>query len=231
MNIEHLSGFKHRIPKEGRMKVDAIFYASEVILEDLKAEDYASLRQLCNVATLPGIAEPALTMPDIHWGYGFPIGGVAAFDPGRGGVVSPGGVGFDINCGVRLLVSGLDREELAPRKNRLADALYKGIPSGVGSSRRDVELGRRDLEEILAKGVAPLVERGYGELEDLEYLESRGRFPGADPECVREHTNAASRSSARWGPAITISRCSTWTRSTTGRRPGLSVSLSGKSPS
>ena len=184
MKIEHLSGFKHRIPKEGRMKVDAIFYASEVILEDLKAEDYASLRQLCNVATLPGIAEPALTMPDIHWGYGFPIGGVAAFDPGRGGVVSPGGVGFDINCGVRLLVSGLDREEPAPRKNRLADALYKGIPSGVGSSRRDVELGRKDLEEILAKGATPLVERGYGELEDLEYLESRGRFPGADPKCV-----------------------------------------------
>ena len=184
MKIEHLSGFKHRIPKEGRMKVDAIFYASEVILEDLKAEDYASLRQLCNLATLPGITEPALTMPDIHWGYGFPIGGVAAFDPGRGGVVSPGGVGFDINCGVRLLVSGLDREELAPRKNRLADALYKGIPSGVGSSRRDVELGRRDLEEILAKGAAPLAERGYGELEDLEYLESRGRFQGADPECV-----------------------------------------------
>jgi tRNA-splicing ligase RtcB len=166
------------------MKVDAIFYASAVILEDLKAEDYASLRQLCNVATLPGIVEPALTMPDIHWGYGFPIGGVAAFDPEKDGVVSPGGVGFDVNCGVRLLVSELDREELSPHKNRLADALYKSIPSGVGSSRRDVELGRKDLEEILVGGAAPLVKRGYGERDDLDYIESRGRFPGADPKRV-----------------------------------------------
>jgi tRNA-splicing ligase RtcB len=100
MNIEHVSGFKYRIPKEGKMRVDATFYASEGILEDLRSEDYASLQQICNVATLPGVVEPALTMPDIHWGYGFPIGGVAAFDPEEGGVVSPGGVGFDINCGV-----------------------------------------------------------------------------------------------------------------------------------
>src|ERR671927_945503 len=137
MNFERLSKYKYRIPREGRMEVDAAFYASKEILEGLEAENYASLRQLANVATLPGIVEPALTMPDIHWGYGFPIGGVAAFDPQRGGVVSPGGVGFDINCGVRLLVSGLDREEVDPhegrlvrdpRKNRLADALYEGIP-------------------------------------------------------------------------------------------------------
>ena len=101
MNIEYVSGFKYRIPKEGKMRVDATFYASESILEDLKSEDYASLQQICNVATLPGVVEPALTMPDIHWGYGFPIGGVAAFDPEKEGVVSPGGVGFDINCGVR----------------------------------------------------------------------------------------------------------------------------------
>src|SRR5215207_7791637 len=105
MNIEHVSRFKYRILKEGKMRVDAEFYASEGILDDLKSEDYASLRQICNVAMLPGVVEPALSMPDIHWGYGFPIGGVAAFDPQEGGVVSPGGVGFDINCGVRLLVS------------------------------------------------------------------------------------------------------------------------------
>src|SRR4051812_39089343 len=114
------------------MRVDATFYASEGILEDLKAESYASLQQICNVATLPGVVEPALAMPDIHWGYGFPIGGVAAFDPEEGGVVSPGGVGFDISCGVRLLVSELDRKEVDlsegrlvvdPQKNRLADAL------------------------------------------------------------------------------------------------------------
>jgi tRNA-splicing ligase RtcB (3'-phosphate/5'-hydroxy nucleic acid ligase) len=98
MNLERLTQYKYRIPREGKMEVDAAFYASEKILEDLEAENYASLQQLQNVATLPGIVEPALTMPDIHWGYGFPIGGVAAFDPQRDGVVSPGGVGFDINC-------------------------------------------------------------------------------------------------------------------------------------
>src|ERR671917_1609874 len=145
MNIEHVSGFKYRIPKEGKMLVDAMFYASEGILEDLKSEDYASLQQICNVATLSGVVEPALTMPDIHWGYGFPIGGVAAFDPERGGVVSPGGVGFDINCGVRLLTSGIDREELERRKSRLADALYRAVPSGMGRGRKDFRLSREGL--------------------------------------------------------------------------------------
>jgi tRNA-splicing ligase RtcB len=129
-------------------------------------------------------------MPDIHWGYGFPIGGVAAFDPEEGGVVSPGGVGFDINCGVRLLVSEIPREEVDPhegrlvqdpRKNRLADALYEGVPSGVGKGRKDVSFSREDLEEILVGGAAPLVERGYGDPEDLENIESGGRLTGADP--------------------------------------------------
>jgi tRNA-splicing ligase RtcB len=187
VKIEHLSGFKYRIPREGKMRVDATFYASESSLEDLKAEEYASLRQLQNVATLPGIVEPALAMPDIHWGYGFPIGGVAAFDPEKGGMVSPGGVGFDINCGVRLLVSELTREDLDPNKERLADALYRSIPAGVGSSRKDAAFGRKDLKEILVRGAAPLVERGYGEPEDLRNIEAGGQFPpGADPERVSE---------------------------------------------
>jgi len=195
MNIEHVSGFKYRIPKEGKMRVDAAFYASEGILEDRKSEDYASLQQICNVATLPGVVEPALTMPDIHWGYGFPIGGVAAFDPEDGGVVSPGGVGFDINCGVRLLISELSREEVDssggrtvgdPQKNRLADALYEGIPSGVGKGRKDTGFGKKDLEEILVEGVGALVARGYGEQADLENIESSGKLPGADPKEVSE---------------------------------------------
>src|SRR5215208_5020550 len=162
MNIEHVSGFKYRIPKEGKMRVDAAFYASEGILEDLKSEDYASLRQICNVAMLPGAVEPVLTMPDIHWGYGFPIGGVAAFDPQNGGVVSPGGVGFDINCGVRLLTSALGKEELERHKGRLADALFRAIPSGVGKGRKDFRLSREELREVLLEGPAPLVERGLG---------------------------------------------------------------------
>ncbi len=186
MNFERLGRYKYRIPREGKMEVDAAFYASEKILKDLEAENYASLRQLANVATLPGIIEPALTMPDIHWGYGFPIGGVAAFDPQRGGVVSPGGVGFDINCGVRLLTSGIEREELERQNSRLADALYEAVPSGMGKGRKDFRLSRGELAEVLVEGPAPLVERGLGVAEDLEHIESGGKLAGADPWAVSE---------------------------------------------
>jgi tRNA-splicing ligase RtcB len=184
MNFERLGQYKYRIPREGKMQVDAAFYASEKILDDLVAEDYASLRQLQNVATLPGIVEPALTMPDIHWGYGFPIGGVAAFDPREGGVVSPGGVGFDVNCGVRLLTSDIQRGELERRKDRLADALYEAVPSGMGRGRTDFRMSREELAEVLVEGPAPLVERGFGEMEDLGRIESGGKLSGADPAAV-----------------------------------------------
>ena len=186
MNFERLSQYKYRIPREGKMEVDAAFYASKEILEGLEAENYASLQQLMNVATLPGIVEPALTMPDIHWGYGFPIGGVAAFDPDKGGVVSPGGVGFDVNCGVRLLTSQIEREELERRKAPLADALYEAVPSGMGRGRKDFRLSRGDFEEILVEGPTPLVERGFGETEDLEHTESGGKLSGTDPYAVSE---------------------------------------------
>jgi tRNA-splicing ligase RtcB (3'-phosphate/5'-hydroxy nucleic acid ligase) len=181
MNFERLTHYKYRIPREGKMEVDAAFYASEKILDDLEAEDYASLGQLQNVATLPGIVEPALTMPDIHWGYGFPIGGVAAFDPREGGVVSPGGVGFDINCGVRLLTSEIERGELERRKDRLADALFEAVPSGVGRGRSDLRMSRGEIERVLVEGCAPLVERVLGKAEDLGRIESGGRLAGADP--------------------------------------------------
>jgi tRNA-splicing ligase RtcB (3'-phosphate/5'-hydroxy nucleic acid ligase) len=184
MNFERLSRYKYGIPREGKMEVDATFYASEKILDDLKAENYASLRQLANVATLPGIIEPALTMPDIHWGYGFPIGGVAAFDPEEGGVVSPGGVGFDVNCGVRLLTSEIEREELERHKGRLADVLYEEIPSGMGKGRKDFRLSRDKLADVLVGGPTPLVGRGFGEVEDLEHIESGGKLVGADPGSV-----------------------------------------------
>src|SRR5919112_166946 len=184
MYFERLGRYKYRIPREGKMEVDAAFYASGKILADLEAENYASLQQLRNVATLPGIVEPALTMPDIHWGYGFPIGGVAAFDPERGGVVSPGGVGFDINCGVRLLTSGIGREELEGHKSRLANALYEKIPSGMGRGRKDFRLSREGLAEVLVEGPAPLVAKGYGDPEDLGHIESGGKLAGADPGAV-----------------------------------------------
>jgi tRNA-splicing ligase RtcB len=193
VRFERASEYRYRIPREGEMKVDAVFYASGRILEILKAEGYASLKQLKNVATLPGIVEPALAMPDIHWGYGFPIGGVAACDPEKGGVASPGGVGFDINCGVRLLTSRLRREEVdpsegrlaqGPRKVRLADELFGAIPSGLGRGRKNFRLGRERLEEVLGEGAAALVERGYGDKEDLEHIESGGKLAGADPGAV-----------------------------------------------
>src|SRR5829696_1945454 len=184
MNFERLTNYKYRIPREGKMEVDAAFYASDKILDDLEAEDYASLGQLQNVATLPGIVEPALTMPDIHWGYGFPIGGVAAFDPREGGVVSPGGVGFDVNCGVRLLTSRIERAELERRKDRLADALYEAVPSGMGRGRPDFHMSNEELELVVVEGPAPLVERGFGEAEDLDHIESGGKFEGAEPGAV-----------------------------------------------
>ncbi len=186
MRFERIAPFTYRIPRQGKMRVDAVFFASEEILQDLEAENYASLQQLMNVATLPGIVEPALAMPDIHWGYGFPIGGVAAFDPEEGGVVSPGGVGFDINCGVRLLASHLALEDLLPRQRELADALYRLVPSGVGSQRRDVRFSKKELKEILKEGAGWLVKRGFGYPEDVGFIESEGRLPWANPDKVSE---------------------------------------------
>ncbi len=178
--------YTFRIPRQGKMRTDAVFFASKPILAQLEREDYASLVQLMNVATLPGIVGPALAMPDLHWGYGFPIGGVAAFDPAAGGVVSPGGVGFDINCGVRLLASGLERRNLEPRKAWLADRLYEHVPAGVGSRRRDLKLNRKGLARVLAEGTGWVVRQGWGEAGDLEFIESGGRLEGADPGRVSE---------------------------------------------
>ncbi len=181
--FEKVAPFTYRIPRQGKMRVEAVFFASESILQQLSAEDYASLKQLQNVATLPGIVAPALAMPDIHWGYGFPIGGVAAMDA-EAGVVSPGGVGFDINCGVRLLRSSLSRAELEPVKDKLADILYARIPAGVGSERRDVRLGRKDLKRVLLEGAPYVIRLGYGVDGEARFIESGGRLAGADPERV-----------------------------------------------
>ncbi|WP_298629839.1 RNA ligase RtcB [uncultured Thermus sp.] len=186
MRFEKIAPYTYRIPRQGKMRVDAVFFASEEILKDLEGENYASLQQLMNVATLPGIVEPALAMPDIHWGYGFPIGGVAAFDPEEGGVVSPGGVGFDINCGVRLLASSLTLEDLLPRQRELADTLYRLIPSGVGSERKDVRFSKKELKEILKEGAGWLIRRGFGYPEDLRFIESEGRLPWANPDKVSD---------------------------------------------
>jgi tRNA-splicing ligase RtcB len=144
-----------------------------------------SLEQVANVATLPGIVGPSLAMPDIHWGYGFPIGGVAAFDL-EGGVVSPGGVGYDINCGVRLLRTSLKRLEVERHIEDLVNLLFRNIPSGLGSRRKDLKLRDATLFEVLRQGAGWAVKNGYGSRADLEHIEAYGKIDGAEPERVSQ---------------------------------------------
>jgi tRNA-splicing ligase RtcB len=164
------------------MRVPAVIYADEGLIRDM---DSKVSEQICNVAGLPGIVQAAYAMPDAHWGYGFPIGGVAAFDPEQGGVVSAGGVGFDISCGVRTLLTGLKREDVEEVKSRLADRLQRTIPAGVGSTGR-LHLNRREMDDMLHGGAQWAVERGYGTQEDLVRTEERGRMAGADAGQVSE---------------------------------------------
>jgi tRNA-splicing ligase RtcB len=148
--------------------------------------------QATYVATLPGIVRASYVMPDGHWGYGFPIGGVAAFDPDAGGVVSAGGVGFDISCGVRALRTGLRREDIEPVKEQLADALYRAVPAGVGSTGR-IRLSDTEMDAMLRGGARWAVERGYGTAADLERIEEGGCMVGARPEEVSDHAKNRQR--------------------------------------
>ncbi len=168
------------IRAHGKMRVPGIIYANAQLLQDM---DQKVFEQLCNVASLPGIVEAAYAMPDAHWGYGFPIGGVAAFDVDQGGVVSAGGVGFDISCGVRTLHTGLNMAELQPHKQALADALYRTIPAGVGS-RGKIHLNHKDMLGMLSGGAQWALEQGYGEARDMDRIEEHGRMAGAEPKYV-----------------------------------------------
>jgi tRNA-splicing ligase RtcB len=165
------------------MRVPGIVFASDALLPDVSAD--RSLQQVANVATLPGIVTASYAMPDVHWGYGFPIGGVAATDPARGGVVSPGGVGFDISCGVRLLVSDVDEAALAPRRGRLLDELGRATPTGLGPGGC-WPLDRRGLQEVLAGGARYAVEQGHGEPDDLLRCEDGGEVAGVDMAAVSD---------------------------------------------
>jgi len=163
------------------MRVPAIIYANESLI---RAMDHKVYEQITNVATLPGIVGNAYAMPDAHWGYGFPIGGVAAFDPEQG-VVSAGGVGFDISCGVRTLHTGLKRYDVSLLKQRLADELYRNIPAGVGSTGQ-VRLRNREMDAMLRGGAQWAVKQGYGEQQDLDLIEEHGCVQSADPDQVSE---------------------------------------------
>lgn len=180
--VEKVDDYRWRIPQSYKsgMRVPGLIYADQDMLTNILDDQAAE--QVANVAFLPGIVEHSLAMPDAHWGYGFPIGGVAAMRVSDG-VVSPGGVGFDINCGVRMLRTNLTREEVAPRITQLLDALYENIPSGVGSTGK-IRLRRGEIDDVLAKGSRWAVERGYGRHEDLDTTEERGEMGGNDPSKV-----------------------------------------------
>ena len=182
LQLERLDAAHWRIARDERrgMRVDGIVLADERLMAGLR--DDPALEQVANVATLPGIVGASLAMPDVHWGYGFPVGGVAATRR-RDGVVSPGGIGFDINCGVRLLRTDLDPAAIRPVADRLAAALFRAVPSGVGA-RGGRRLGRDELEAVLVKGAAWAVQRGSGTPDDLERTEERGALAGADPGAV-----------------------------------------------
>jgi tRNA-splicing ligase RtcB (3'-phosphate/5'-hydroxy nucleic acid ligase) len=167
--------------REG-MRVPVRVYGSEKLVRDMDDQVFV---QAANVATLPGVVGWSFCMPDAHWGYGFPIGGVAAMDA-RSGVISPGGIGFDINCGMRLVRSDLVWPEVEPRLRELVDGLARAVPAGVGS-RGFVDVDRQEFEEALREGARWAVARGYGTPEDLAHTESGGCFAGADPTAVSEH--------------------------------------------
>jgi len=167
----------------GKMRVPGVIYASEPLVRDMDMKVY---EQVVNVATLPGIEKASYAMPDAHWGYGFAIGGVAAFDPEQGGVISAGGVGFDVSCGVRALSTGLTLKEIQPVKERLADALFHKVPAGLGSRGR-LHLNAREMDEMLMGGASWAVGRGYGTPEDLARIEEHGRMEGAEPGKVSDH--------------------------------------------
>ncbi|TYO99336.1 tRNA-splicing ligase RtcB [Geothermobacter ehrlichii] len=183
LKIEKIDDCRWRIIKEGAMRTEGLIFASEQLMETLRHEQ--ALEQVRNVATLPGIVGPSIAMPDIHWGYGFPIGGVAAFDPDEG-IVSPGGVGYDINCGVRLLRSALNVEEVRPHLKNLADTLFRNVPAGIGSKRRDLKLTIAQERQVLQQGARWAVEHGFGNEEDLRHIEEGGVIPGADPDLISE---------------------------------------------
>src|SRR5579885_3482175 len=183
--IEKLDDLRFRIPRNesAGMRTDVIVYANAALLEHIRRD--LSLDQAMNVATLPGIVGPSLAMPDIHQGYGFPIGGVAALD-WQDGVVSPGGVGFDINCGVRLARTTLSQQDVRPKLKVLVDQVFRDIPCGAGGAGF-LKIGARDMDQILVEGARWMVKNGYGEDRDAEFAEAGGAREGADPKAVSAH--------------------------------------------
>jgi len=180
--LQRISDVEWKIDAEAGMHVPAIIFASEDLIRNMDDKVY---EQVTNVARLPGIVKASYAMPDAHWGYGFPIGGVAAFDAEQGGVISAGGVGFDISCGVRTLHTGLRSDEVMASQKALADVLYQHIPAGLGSTG-NIHLNSQQMKQMLQGGAAWAIDQGYGESRDLERIEEHGCMQGADPAQVSQ---------------------------------------------
>jgi tRNA-splicing ligase RtcB len=180
--LNKIHDYLWEIPQQGEMRVPGRIFASEKLIQEM---DEKVREQITNVAMLPGIQIASIAMPDAHWGYGFPIGGVAAFDPDEGGVISMGGVGFDISCGVRTMKTGMTREEIMPRLQRLVDQFYYRVPAGLGSEGL-IRLSPVQIDEMLVGGAAWAIQKGYGVQDDLEYIEEHGRVDGAEPDQVSD---------------------------------------------
>ncbi len=179
-DLKQIGEYQWQIPIHGHMRVPSTFFSSNHLVREIEPKVFD---QAANVACLPGIVKSSLAMPDAHWGYGFPIGGVAAFDPDQGGIISIGGVGYDISCGVRTMRTGLDRKKIEPVLKQLLDSLFKTVPAGLGTEGH-IHLSQTKLDELLQDGAVWAVRNGYGLPEDLEYIEDNGRFPNADPSKV-----------------------------------------------
>lgn len=188
-SLERIAASAWRIPPEKGMRVPVIIYATEALVAEM---DDKVREQAVNVATLPGIVQAVYVMPDAHWGYGFPIGGVAAFDRATGGVISAGGVGFDVSCGVRIMTTGLSLADIEANKGELASDLARSIPAGVGSEGR-IRLTPLEMDAMLSAGAAWAVARGWGRAEDLERIEERGCMAGAEPRHVSEQAKHRQR--------------------------------------
>ena len=183
IKLDRLEEYLWEIPRQGGMRVPGRIYASEKLMADLKDDN--CLRQVMNVAHLPGIVGYSLAMPDIHWGYGFPIGGVAAVSLDEG-VISPGGVGYDINCGVRLVQTGLVFEQIKDKLTRIVESLFSVIPSGVGSEGAIAKLSKQDEKRLLRDGARWAVSEGYGYQDDLSHMEEGGRLATADAALISD---------------------------------------------
>ncbi|MBU0988465.1 MAG: RtcB family protein [Proteobacteria bacterium] len=182
MKLKQIDKYRWELPKTGAMRVPGIIYATDTMLKD--ADQQEPLKQVANVATLPGIIKASLAMPDMHWGYGFPIGGVAAFD-WKSGIISPGGVGYDINCGVRLATTALTEKEVRPKLEDLVNILFSEIPSGVGSTG-SIKLSVSEVKKVLQSGSRWAVQQGLGFDADLEHTEDGGCMANADPATLSQ---------------------------------------------